>query len=248
MYGLNWAYEKVGLHSPTKHLLVHAALEGARRQLGKPTVKKEPVTPEMLQNLVEKFGGKNAFLADVCGLAICILAYAGFLQYDEIAGLRFCDVKILEDHLDLFIASSKTDKLRNGDSVLIARSGNSTCPVGILQRYISATKKPSLANNYLSINAKEQALREGKMSYTRIREVVIGLFKNVVTDVSVFDSLRSGGATAAANAGVPDRHFKRHGRWRSETAKDGYVKDSLSSRLQVSRNKFISKVCITCTD
>ena len=30
--------------------------------------------------------------------------------------------------------------------------------------------------------------------------------------------------------------FKRHGRWRSETAKDGYVKDSLSSRLQVSCN------------
>ena len=86
--------------------------------------------------------------------------YAGFLRYDEIAGLRFCDVKILEDHLDLFIASSKTDKLRNGDSVLIARSGNSTCPVGILQRYISATKEPSLSNNYLfrPINAKKQAL------------------------------------------------------------------------------------------
>ena len=49
-------------------------------------------------------------------------------------------------------------------------------------------------------------------------------------------SLCSGGATAAPNAGVPDRHFKHHGRWRSETAKDGYVKDSLSSRLQVSRN------------
>ena len=26
-------------------------------------------------------------------------------------------------------------------------------------------------------------------------------------------SLHAGGATAAANAGVPDRLFKRHGRW-----------------------------------
>ena len=49
-------------------------------------------------------------------------------------------------------------------------------------------------------------------------------------------SLRSGGASAAANAGVPDRFFKRHGRWRSENAKDGYVKDSLDERLKVSRN------------
>ena len=33
--------------------------------------------------------------------------------------------------------------------------------------------------------------------------------------------LRSGGASAAANAGVPDHWFKRHGRWRSENTKDG---------------------------
>ena len=51
-----------------------------------------------------------------------------------------------------------------------------------------------------------------------------------------FDSLRSGGATAAANAGVHDRLFKRHGRWRSETAKDGYVKDKLDALLSVSKS------------
>ena len=48
-------------------------------------------------------------------------------------------------------------------------------------------------------------------------------------------SLKSGGATAAASAGVPDRLFKRHGRWRSENTKDSYVKDSLTGRLSVSK-------------
>ena len=33
-------------------------------------------------------------------------------------------------------------------------------------------------------------------------------------------SLRSGGVTADANAGVPDRLFKQHGRWSNESAKD----------------------------
>ena len=52
----------------------------------------------------------------------------------------------------------------------------------------------------------------------------------------MYYSLRSGGATAAANAGVPDRLFKRHGRWASEPAKDGYVQDFLSFyRLSVSK-------------
>jgi len=45
-------------------------------------------------------------------------------------------------------------------------------------------------------------------------------------------SLRAGGETAAANAKVPDCLFKRHRRWKSENAKDGYIKDS----LEVSRN------------
>ena len=47
-------------------------------------------------------------------------------------------------------------------------------------------------------------------------------------------SLRSGGATAAANAGVKDRMFKRHGRWVSENAKDGY--GNLDSMLSVSKS------------
>ena len=48
-------------------------------------------------------------------------------------------------------------------------------------------------------------------------------------------SLRSGGASGAANAGISDRLFKRHGRWRSETAKDGYVQDNEEALLSVSR-------------
>ena len=36
---------------------------------------------------------------------------------------------------------------------------------------------------------------------------------------------------AAANAGVPDRLVKQCGRWKYETAKDGYIKDSIQILL-----------------
>ena len=49
-------------------------------------------------------------------------------------------------------------------------------------------------------------------------------------------SFRSGGATSAATYGVPDRLFKRHGRWRSDKSKDGYVKDDLVQRMLASPN------------
>ena len=56
-----------------------------------------------------------------------------------------------------------------------------------------------------------------------------------MTPTSLDYSLSAGGATAAANNGVPDRLFKRHGRWKSDKAKDGYVEDSARHRLTVSQ-------------
>ena len=46
-------------------------------------------------------------------------------------------------------------------------------------------------------------------------------------------SFRAGGANTAANVGVSDQLFKRQGRLRSDSAKDGYIKDSLQSWLSV---------------
>ena len=67
-------------------------------------------------------------------------------------------------------------------------------------------------------------------------------FKDIAPDISVIGtrSLRSGGRrgggkAAAANAGMSDRLFKRHGRWSSDSAQDGYVKDSLFLRLSISQ-------------
>ena len=75
------------------------------------------------------------------------------------------------------------------------------------------------------------------LSYTRLRELVFEAFRGIVPDLPRIGtySLRSGGATAAAIAGVPDRLLLRHGRWSTVSAKDGYVKDSLASRLSVSK-------------
>ena len=65
-------------------------------------------------------------------------------------------------------------------------------------------------------------------SYTRTR--VLSAFDSIGLPKQDYGlhSLRAGGASAAANARVPDRLFKRHGRWKSDKAKDGYIKDSVS--------------------
>ena len=49
-------------------------------------------------------------------------------------------------------------------------------------------------------------------------------------------SRRTGGATAAADSGVPEMLFPHYGRWRSERVKDDYVKDIVKSLPAVSHN------------
>ena len=86
--------------------------------------------------------------------------------------------------------------------------------------------------------SKGETLRStGCISYSCLRD----LFKRKLRDLGFqpeefgLNSLRAGGATAAANANVPDRLFKRHGRWRCENAKDGYIEDDVAHRLEVTQ-------------
>ena len=54
------------------------------------------------------------------------------------------------------------------------------------------------------------------MSYCRTKEIVLEAFVELGYPKNLFGlhSLRAGGASVAANAGVSDRLFKRHGRWK----------------------------------
>ena len=67
------------------------------------------------------------------------------------------------------------------------------------------------------------------LSYSTARSTVLDAFESIGLPKSKFGlhSLRAGGASAAVNSGVHDRLFKRHGRWFSDRAKDGYIKDSI---------------------
>ena len=49
-------------------------------------------------------------------------------------------------------------------------------------------------------------------------------------------SMRSGGATAAANKDVSDRLISKHSRWSTKGSRDRYIKDSKTKRFDTSKN------------
>ena len=239
---ISWLQQLAGEPCVSQSPIVKSVLAGLKHQLAVPKSKKEPVTVEMLERMVEE-AGCSPTLSDSRLMALSFLAFSAFLRYDELANLRCCDVRFLSDHAVICIRSSKTDQFREGAEVVVARTGTSTCPVAKVEQYVllacidlSLTER--LFRAIQKLKNGEKLRKSGTISYTRVRELITSKFRQLGYDPSNFGvhSFRSGGATAAANAGVPDRMFKRHGRWKSESAKDGYVKDSLKSRLQVSKS------------
>ena len=241
MNGLAWAHSLAGVPSPTDLPIVRSTLGDLRRKLAKPVIKKAPFSVTMLQAIVHDAQQRNT-LASLRLASACLLSFAGFLRFDELANLRCCDIGIGQHHMTLQITHSKTDQLRQGNEVVIARTPTTTCPVAMLEAYISRGDiqlSSSLKLFRPIVSGHVEKLRNtGGLSYSRMRELVKEKLDELGFQAVEFGlhSLRAGGATAAAVAGVPDRVFKKHGRWKSENAKDGYVEDSLEQRLSVTKN------------
>ena len=77
VYSISWAHEIAGFSDPCKSSLVKQVKEGVIRKLSKPAVAKEPLTPEIIQKIVQAYGtGTN--LLDLRFVTMCLLGYAGF--------------------------------------------------------------------------------------------------------------------------------------------------------------------------
>ena len=239
---ISWVQQLAGHRTIMSSPFVKTTLEGLQRKLAKPKKRKEPITPAMLNEMVRSIG-MSPSLSDLRLAASSLLAFAAFLRYDEVSRLRCCDIQFRQEAMSVHISSSKTDQYRQGDSVMIARTGTAACPVAMLERYITAadislSSELCLFRGIVSTKRGERLKLSGSLSYTRMRELFLQKLQQLGYDSKQFSlhSLRAGGATSATNAGVPDRLFKRHGRWKSESAKDGYIKESEDSLLSVSKS------------
>ena len=142
--------------------------------------------------------------------------------------------------------NSKTDVYREGNYVYIATLENTYCPAAILRRYIEAANLDLSSHLPLFRPLTKNksgcySLRNGKLSYTRCREIFKTSLKDLGYDREEYGlhSLRSGGATAVisnnASKAVSERLLKLHERWKTDEAKDIHVLETECNRLSVTK-------------
>jgi len=129
---ISWVHATSGL---ANHPLVKTTLSGLQRILAKPVMKKEPMAVEMIEAIVLD-AEKTGLLSDMQLATACVLGYAGFLRFSELVELTPANFTISNEMMTIRIAHSKTDQLRQGDEVAIARTKSRICPVSMLERYL----------------------------------------------------------------------------------------------------------------
>ena len=239
---IKWVHNIAGLPSPTDNPMVKSAVQGYNRVHASPTLRKEPITPDILQKLLDSHGHPGANLADLRLLFVCFVSYAGFLRFDDLIGISRKNCSVSSDRLIIHLEKSKTDQFRQGADVVIARTYNNTCPVQIAERYFNALGDP--VESQLPVIRRLTTSKKGLLpthhglSYTRVREIVREALRPIVPDVSIFGlhSFRSGGATAAGNALVPAQLISQHGRWKTEKARNAYIQYTPQNRLIASKS------------
>ena len=177
VHAVAWTHQIAGSEDPTQCAIIKETVAGAKRMLAHRTKKKEPITTDILNKLIERFATEEGCLSDIRTIAMSLICFAGFLRFNEMSRLKESDVQIFEEHAELF-ESSKTDQYRYGAWVVIARTGKPTCPVSMLERYMSVggivgSHERFLFRGIVNTKSGSQLRKSGSISCTRVRELLL---------------------------------------------------------------------------
>ena len=147
-YAINWAHKLAGLESPTDHPTVLLIKEGTVRTCSQKCNRKEPLEPDHLKGLARRTNFED--LLQLRSLVMYVLSFCGFLRSAEILELRRNSISFKSDHMEIIIVKSKTDQLREGEILVIAKTEGDLCPVNLLQLYLSKAGIPDNSTNMSS--------------------------------------------------------------------------------------------------
>lgn len=216
-----------------------AQMRAVLTPMAKATTQKVALTRTQLHAAIAaaQAGGTAIGQRDAC---MVILAFSALLRADEVVCMNRGDITftrervpgdahdatIMHVHVD---RQAKNDKRRLGHDRVVRMHGQQACAASMLRAYLRDTRGAPDEPLFKSARGKRLA---PTTPGGRLRVWLTASGMQQVKRHS-FHSLRAGGATHAAHAGVAVRHIKELGNWRSD-AVNVYMRLDLRDRLRAS--------------
>ena len=188
--------------NPFDNACCRSMIECAKRTRSLPVSKKKPVDADVIKSIIDRFGAEGASLKDLRIAAVAPLSFVGFFRFSELDSIQPNHIFFHEEFVKVFVPKRKTDVYREGIYVYISKLDSNYFPVTVLPKYIQAADidlsrqlplfRPVTKRNLV------YALRDGKLCYTRCREIFKDALKEVGYDPKDYSlhSLRSGGVAS----------------------------------------------------
>jgi integrase len=242
---ISTAHDLAGFGSSiTAHPTVRCVRSAAQRILGMvPTNRKRPLPMSMAVRAAAALATAQAATADLLLATYIMVCFTGFLRYSDAVSIPRCGVQLFADRAELWVPRRKNDQARRGNVITLSAGSGPACPVRLLRRYLAATAKRS--KHTLLFGSPAQHAQPWPYHQAR-KAVLTALASAYDTSPSVMQrvfglhSLRSGGATAAAQRltvgkDIPLQQFMAHGGWRSNKSVAAYVEPSMEQRKKITQ-------------
>ena len=203
----------------------------------KPKTQKREISRVLLHTIVTAALAVNDATSrrDACTLT---LAFTTFLRASEVVRMNrgdvtftterigAADVTVMRVHVDRMC---KNDKQRVGHERLVRETSTVYDAARMMRAYLASTSGKATAPLFTTRDDRRMALGTPRGRLAHWLKCV------GATDPAAygFHSMRAGGATHAARAGVAVRHIKELGNWKSD-AVNAYVRLNVTDRLRAS--------------
>ena len=165
---------------------------------------KAPLTTDLVRKIIDNLSD-NPPLTQLRNVSILATAHNLLLRHDEISHVSCAHITESDTHFKFRIISSKTDRLRNGKDVFLAKTSGRYSASSLLSKYLQKAGLKPGDNHFLfgPIVGKSQVSNQ-KLSYASYRLILKGEVEKAGADPSLFGfhSCRSGGATDLATERV----------------------------------------------
>jgi integrase len=233
-------------NDPLDDKIVKGILSSALRTLKVNRNVKAPLDKNLVATIMDATSVDSSLLNLRDSLIIC-LAFSLLLRHDEVSHLNCSHILKCSGGLKVLIPSSKTDILRNGKFVFLARDSSSRSVYNLLFKYLDKAGLKLGDDHFLfgpikfDSRSRVNYISNYILSYSSYRNIVRGKVASsgLNPDQFGFHSCRSGAASAIASS-VSEFELLCTGRWKDPRSIRHYVEIPDERRLDISKRLFVS--------
>jgi integrase len=223
------------LHSSRAGIAKHSLVKAVKKVCLRETPPPKGKLPGTVGHLKAMIPLVNRDERDIRDMFMLILMFLGFLRESEIVALEFEDIWVgdLEGTEVLYVyisPMSKNDTERTGHTVVLVEAPESPlCPVSWFRLHCKTRRSATHVFHSSFLEPKKLSPKTPNSIFKR-------WLKAIGVDPRPYGShsLRRGGVSAAAAAGIRTHVLKRHGRWKSD-AVYLYIVDPTTQVLSVTK-------------